>query len=141
MNSKESAKNIIDEFSFFDNWNDRYQHIIDQGRKLSPMKSEWYAEKYLIKGCQSLVYFNYETDTDGNIHYHGTSDSAIVQGLIAILLRVYSGRLPEEILATSDNFLKEIGLGNHLSFSRKNGLASIIKEIQKIADNQKDNTR
>ena len=128
--AQEEADEIIAEFSFFDDWTDRYQHLIDQGRRLPQIRPEWQDETHILKGCQSIVYFGAETDSDGCIHFSASSDAAIVQGLIALLLRVYSGRQPAEILATRPEFLSEIGLDKHLSPTRKNGLASMVEAIK-----------
>lgn len=124
------ADEIIAEFSFFDDWADRYQHLIDQGRRLPAIRADWRDDAHLLKGCQSVVYFGSETDEAGLIHFSASSDAAIVQGLIALLLRVYSGRRPDEILALDPAFLSEIGLDKHLSPTRKNGLASMIEAIR-----------
>lgn len=133
QSAQQEAEEIIAEFSFFDDWADRYQHLIDQGRRLPQIKEEWRDEAHLLKGCQSVVYFGAETDNDGLVHYSASSDAAIVQGLIALLLRVYSGRAPDEILTTEPAFLSEIGLDKHLSPTRKNGLASMLDAIQQHA--------
>jgi len=133
QSAQQEAEEIIAEFSFFDDWADRYQHLIDQGRRLPQIKEEWRDEAHLLKGCQSVVYFGAETDKDGLVHYSASSDAAIVQGLIALLLRVYSGRAPDEILTTEPAFLSEIGLDKHLSPTRKNGLASMLDAIQQHA--------
>ncbi|MEC7705476.1 MAG: SufE family protein, partial [Pseudomonadota bacterium] len=94
LSAQEEAEQIIAEFSFFDDWADRYQHLIDQGRRLPQIRPEWQDEAHILKGCQSVVYFGMETDSAGFVHFSASSDAAIVQGLIALLLRVYSGRLP-----------------------------------------------
>ena len=120
------ADEIIDEFSFFEEWSDRYQHLIDQGRRLPPIKDEWRDEAHRLTGCQSVVYFGVETDA-------AASDAAIVQGLIALLLRVYSQRMPKEILAISPDFITKIGLDRHLSPTRKNGLAHMVQAIRDAA--------
>ena len=130
QSAQDEADEIIAEFSFFDDWADRYQHLIDQGRRLPEIRSEWRDEAHLLKGCQSVVYFGSETDEGGLIHFSASSDAAIVQGLIALLLRVYSGRPAAEILTTDSAFLSEIGLDKHLSATRKNGLASMIEAIR-----------
>ena len=129
QSAQDEADEIIAEFSFFDDWADRYQHLIDQGRRLPEIRPEWRDEAHLLKGCQSVVYFGSERDQGGFLHFSASSDAAIVQGLIALLLRVYSGRRPDEILATDPGFLSEIGLDKHLSPTRKNGLASMIDAI------------
>ena len=135
LSAQEEADEIIAEFSFFDDWADRYQHLIDQGRRLPKIRPEWQDEAHILKGCQSLVYFGMETDSAGCVHFSASSDAAIVQGLIALLLRVYSGRPPSEILTTGPEFLSEIGLDKHLSPTRKNGLASMVEAIKGHAQN------
>ena len=131
------ADEIIAEFSFFDDWADRYQHLIDQGRRLPEIRADWRDDAHLLKGCQSVVYFGSETDEAGLIHFSASSDAAIVQGLIALLLRVYSGRTADEILATEPDFLAEIGLDSHLSPTRKTGLASMVSAIKQAASHVK----
>lgn len=128
--AEEEIDEIVAEFSFFNDWEDRYQHLIDQGRRLPQIRPEWQDEAHILKGCQSVVYFGAETDSAGCIHFSASSDAAIVQGLISLLLRVYSGRQPREILTTGPEFLSEIGLDKHLSPTRKNGLASMVEAIK-----------
>ena len=124
---------IIDEFSFFDDWADRYQHLIDLGRKLPGISSEYQNDAYKLSGCQSTVFF-VANKTDKNlIEFKAQSDAAIVQGLVALILRVYSGRSVDEIINTRPDFLKQIGLDKHLSPSRKNGLAAMISKIKSSA--------
>ena len=98
MSAQDAATEIIDEFSFFDDWADRYQHLIDQGRRLGPIRDDWRSETHKLKGCQSTVYFGASLDEGGLVQFSAESDAAIVQGLIALLLRVYSGRTPQDIL-------------------------------------------
>ena len=124
---------IIDEFGFFDDWEDRYQMVIDQGRRLSPLPDRYRTDSYRLRGCQSVVYFAAEKDAAGTIRFFAESDAAIVQGLVALLLRVYSGRSGAEILATEPEFLQKIGLDSHLSATRKNGLASMLQAIKSAA--------
>ena len=131
--AQQEAEEIIDEFSFFDDWADRYQHLIDQGRRLTPFESSYQIEENQLKGCQSVVYFTSMCDAGGRVHFSASSDAAIVQGMIALLLRVYSKRLPQEILALSPDFLEKIGLDKHLSPTRKNGLASMVEAIKQAA--------
>jgi len=128
---------IIEEFSFFDDWADKYQHLIDQGKKIERIEENLKIEKNKIKGCQSNVYFFSKTDDDGIIYFSGESDAAIVQGLMAILFRVFSGRNPNEILSSNADFLNKIGLDKHLSPTRKNGLSHIINAIYSEAKKQK----
>ena len=132
MSASHAAQDIIDEFSFFDDWADKYQHLIDQGRRLSSFPEELMDEDHLLKGCQSAVYFTAE-HKDGKVHFSACSDAAIVQGLIALLLRVYSGQSASDILATPADFLQQIGLDKHLSPTRKTGLASMVDAIQSAA--------
>ena len=129
----EAASEITEEFSFLDDWEDRYQLLIDQGRRLAPLPEQYRNDDYRLRGCQSVVHFAAQTSDDGDIVFHAGSDAAIVQGLIALLLRVYSGRTPTEIRDTEPVFLKEIGLDSHLSATRKNGLASMITAIKDAA--------
>ena len=131
--AQQEADEIVEEFSFFDDWADRYQHLIDQGRRLTPMEASLQTEENQLKGCQSVVYFSADYDASGRVHFSAASDAAIVQGLIALLLRVYSARTAEEILALSPEFLEKIGLDKHLSPTRKNGLASMVEAIKSAA--------
>jgi len=132
-NAHAEAETIADEFGFFDDWEDRYQMLIDQGRKLAPIPEKYRHEDFRLKGCQSVVYFAAERDPDDKITFMAQSDAAIVQGLVALLLRVYSGRTAKEILETEPEFLSRIGLDSHLSATRKNGLASMLNEIKTAA--------
>ncbi len=124
---------IIDEFSFFDDWADRYQHLIDLGRKLPSIPNKYKNESYKLSGCQSTVFFVAKKTEDDLIQFKAQSDAAIVQGLVALILRVYSGRSANEIIDTSPDFLTQIGLDKHLSPTRKNGLASMISKIKSSA--------
>ena len=128
----EAANEIIDEFGFLDDWQDRYQLLIDLGRRLPPLPAHYQTEEYRLRGCQSVVHFAAEAN-DGEIVFHAGSDAAIVQGLIALLLRVYSERTPDEIRDTEADFLSEIGLDSHLSPTRKTGLASMLTAIKAAA--------
>ena len=120
---------LVDEFRFFDNWIDRYQYIIDLGKKLPPFPPEWQTEDYRLRGCQSQVWLKANQSKD-RLDFQAISDSAIVSGLIAILMRVYSGRAPAEIVATSPDFIDAIGLHEHLSPTRSNGLHAMIDAIK-----------
>ncbi|MDC3312218.1 SufE family protein [Alphaproteobacteria bacterium] len=124
---------IIDEFSFFDDWADRYQHLIDLGRKLPNLPEKYQNDSYKLSGCQSTVWFVADKTEDNLIQFRAQSDAAIVQGLVALMLRVYSGRTAAEILSTNPDFLTEIGLDKHLSPSRKNGLSAMITKIRTSA--------
>ena len=133
MNRAEDAANeIVDEFGFLDDWEDRYQLLIDLGRRVPPLPAQYKTDEYRLRGCQSVVHFAAETD-NGEITFHAGSDAAIVQGLIALLLRVYSGRTADEIRNTEAAFLSQIGLDSHLSPTRKTGLASMLTAIKAAA--------
>jgi cysteine desulfuration protein SufE len=127
------AEAIADEFGFFDDWEDRYQLLIDQGRKLAPLPEKYRHDDFRLRGCQSVVYFAAKRDAADMITFMAQSDAAIVQGLVALLLRVYSGRTAKEIRETEPVFLTKIGLDSHLSATRKNGLASMLNAIKSAA--------
>ena len=124
---------LIDDFSFFENWEDKYQYLIDLGRNVPKMDEKLKVDENKLKGCQSVVYFSNSVNNDGSINFIANSDAAIVQGLIALMLKVYSGRKPQEILDIYTNFLEQIGLDEHLSPTRKNGLSSLISSIKNAA--------
>ncbi len=128
----EAVAAIGDELEVFDDWMDRYQFIIELGRKLPAYPEEWADDAHRIAGCQSRVWLN-AVDRDGKLFLAGASDAAIVSGLVALLLRVYSGRTPAEILATDPVFLKELGLIEALSTNRGNGIAAMARRIHAIA--------
>lgn len=131
MSIKQAQTDIIDQFSFFDDWTERYQMLISMGKKLSfPVEKQ--TEQYLIRGCQSQVWLDSDY-RDGCLYFSGISDSSIVSGLIAVLLAVYSGQTPQAILATPADFLNEIGFENHLSPTRRNGLYQMLKAIKRHA--------
>lgn len=120
---------IVDEFSLFDDWLDKYQYIIDLGRKLEPLAPEEMRDDALLAGCQSQVWLIVEGDA-GRMRFRANSDAAIVSGLIQLVLRVYSDRSAREILDTPPTFVDEIGLSQHLSQTRANGLASMLAAIK-----------
>jgi len=133
MNEVETAQQeLIEEFSFFDNWMDRYQYLIDLGRRLPALPEEEMIDANKIRGCQSQVWFVPEREGD-RLRFRATSDAAIVSGLIALLLRIYSGRKPQEILDTPADFVAALELEQHLSPTRSNGLASMLKAIREFA--------
>lgn len=123
---------IAEEFAFFSDWSERYQYLIDLGRKLEPFPEEWRVEANRLHGCQSLVWVVAKGDAD-KLVFHAVSDSSIVSGLVALTLRVYSGRSAAEILASEPRFIDAIGLGKHLSVTRANGLAALIAKIKDTA--------
>ena len=123
---------IGDELSLFDDWMDRYQYIIELGRKLPPFPTAWQNDAHRIPGCQSQVWME-ATERDGKLYFAGASDAAIVSGLVALLLRVYSGRSPAEISATDPVFLKDLGLLEALSTNRGNGIAAMARKLREVA--------
>jgi len=123
---------VIEEFAFFDNWMDRYQYLIDLGRRLPALTAMELVDENKIRGCQSQVWFVAE-QKDGRLTFRAISDAAIVSGLIALLLRIYSGRYPQDILDTPPNFIVALELEQHLSATRSNGLSSMLKAIRSFA--------
>lgn len=133
MNEVQSAQEkLIEEFSFFDNWMDRYQYIIDLGRRLPEFPEAEKTEANKIRGCQSQVWFVAEKSAD-KLEFRAISDAAIVSGLIALLLRVYSDRRPQDILDTPADFVSALQLEQHLSPTRSNGLAAMLQAIRALA--------
>ncbi|MDD4777432.1 MAG: SufE family protein [Fermentimonas sp.] len=128
----EIQQEIIDEFSIYDDWMDKYAFIIEQGNALQPIDDKYKTPENIIKGCQSRVWL--QTDyRDGRLFFEAESDAIIVKGLLALVLRVFNGRTPDEIIGTDLRFMKEIGLTEHLSPTRSNGLLSVIKQIRYYA--------
>ena len=123
---------IAEDLNLFDDWMERYQYIIEMGRDLPPFPEDWADDAHRVPGCQSRVWME-AVHRDGALFFAGTSDAAIVSGLIALLLRVYSGRPPAEILATDPVFLKELGLLEALSTNRGNGIAAMARKVREIA--------
>jgi cysteine desulfuration protein SufE len=127
-----AQQEVIDDFSLFDDWMDRYQYLIDLGRRLPEFPDALRTEENRIRGCQSQVWFVAENN-DGRLEFQAISDAAIVSGLIALLLRVYSGRRPQEILDTPPDFVQALQLESHLSPTRSNGLSSMLAAIRGFA--------
>jgi cysteine desulfuration protein SufE len=125
MSIEQAQREIVDEFSLFDDWMDRYQYLIDLGRKLPELPEEEKTEDRLLDGCQSQVWLIAEGDAE-RLEFRANSDAAIVSGLIALILRVYSGRSAREILDSEPDFVREIGLSQHLSPTRANGLNAML---------------
>jgi cysteine desulfuration protein SufE len=121
----EAERAIAEEFSFFGDWSERYQYLIDLGRKLPPFPEEWKTEENRLLGCQSKVWIVAQGNA-ARLDFHAISDSAIVSGLVYLALRVYSGRSAAEILATPADYIAEIGLAKHLSPTRSNGLVALL---------------
>jgi len=134
MSSEVAAaqRELIEEFGLFDDWMDRYQYLIDLGRRLPEFPNELRTDEHRIRGCQSQVWFVPEK-RDGRLYFQAISDAAIVSGLIALLLRLYSGREPRDILDTPPDFVEALELQSHLSPTRSNGLSSMLNAIRGFA--------
>ena len=123
---------VIEEFSAFDDWMDKYQMLIDLGNDLEPLDEKYKTEQNLIEGCQSRVWLQCDV-VDGRLQFSAESDALIVKGIIALLIRVLNDHTPEEILNTELYFIDQIGLKDHLSPTRSNGLLSMVKQIRMYA--------
>ena len=128
----EIQQDLVDEFDIFDDWMARYEHVIDLGKQLPAFPEEWKTEENRIHGCQSQVWLNMQMQ-DGKLHIDGISDAAIVSGLVAIVLRVYSDQAPQDILDAKPDFIAEIGFTDHLSPTRSNGLHAMLRTIYQRA--------
>lgn len=124
---------VIQDFSALSQWEDRYKKIIELGKALPPFPEELRVEQNIVKGCQSQVWLSAKLDNQGNMVIHGDSDALIVKGLVALLLKVYSGTPPAEVLVTPPEFLRALGFEGNLSPSRANGLHSMLKQIKMYA--------
>lgn len=132
MTIKEIQEEIIDEFSMFDDWMERYEYIIELGKSLPIIDEKYKLDENLIKGCQSKVWLYSELEND-TIKFSADSDAILTKGIVALLLRVYSNQKPGDILTANTDFIDEIGLKEHLSPTRANGLVSMIKYIKMYA--------
>ena len=129
---REIEKEIVDEFSFFPEWMEKYEHLIDLGKNLPLIKEKYKTEDHLIKGCQSRVWLHAELDND-RIKFSADSDAVITKGIIALMVRVLNNQEPKDILDADLSFIDEIGLKEHLSPTRSNGLVSMIKQMKLYA--------
>lgn len=127
------TQSLIDAFSQVATWEDRYKKIIERGRHLGDLPEAMKQEQFKVRGCQSQVWLHASLDEQGRVVFQADSDAMIVKGLVALLLDVYSGARPEEILATPPQFLNDLGLAAHLSPSRANGLFAMVKQIMYYA--------
>ena len=132
MTINEIQQEIIEEFSGFEDWMDKYSYLIEIGNEMAPIDPKDKVESNLIRGCQSRVWLHQDF-TDGKIIFEAESDALIVKGLVALLLRVYSNRTPKEILESEPRFIDEIGLRQHLSPTRSNGLLAMVKQMKLYA--------
>lgn len=128
----DTEKEIVEEFALFDSWDDKYEYIIDLGKKLPPLAVEHKIDGNKVKGCQSTVWLAASL-RDGKVYFEADSDAVIVKGLISMLIRVLSGRTPDEILNAPLNFINEIGMTTHLAQTRSNGLLSMVKQMKNYA--------
>jgi len=132
MTIKELQDEIISDFELFDDWEGKYEYIIDLGKKLPVLSDEFKTEENIIKGCQSVVWLH-AFYKDGKIFFEGDSQAIIVKGLVSMLLNVLSGHTPNEILHSDLYFIEKIGLTSHLAQTRSNGLASMVKQMKTYA--------
>ena len=124
---------VIEEFSDFDDWMDKYQLLIDLGNEQEPLDPQYKTEQNLIDGCQSRVWLQADLDNDGKVVFQAESDALIVKGIIALLIKVVSGHTPDEILDSDLYFIERIGLKEHLSPTRSNGLLAMVKQMRMYA--------
>lgn len=132
MTINELQDNVIEEFSTFDDWMDKYALLIDLGNSLAPLDEKYKTESNLIEGCQSRVWLQADY-VDGKIHFKGESDAVIVKGIVSLLINVLTGHTPQEILDADLYFIEKIGLKEHLSPTRSNGLVSMVKQMRMYA--------
>ncbi|MCO5237369.1 MAG: SufE family protein [Chitinophagaceae bacterium] len=129
MTIKEQQDNIIDEFSFFDDWTEKYEYIIQMGKDLPLIDEQYKKDENLIRGCQSKVWLHADY-RDGKLYFTADSDAVITKGLVSMMVRVLSGQTPKEIASAEIYFIDAIGLKSHLSLTRSNGLLSMLKQMK-----------
>jgi cysteine desulfuration protein SufE len=129
---QETEDEIVEEFFLFDNWEDKYEYIIDLGKKLQPLDPKFKVEENKIKGCQSQVWLVAD-ESNGRIFFKADSDAVIVRGLVSMLIRVLSGHTPQEIIDAKLDFINKIGMTTHLAQTRSNGLLSMVKQMKNYA--------
>ena len=133
MSIEEIQEEIIDEFAGFDDWMDKYQLLIDLGGEQEPLPEKYKTESNLIDGCQSRVWLQADLTEEGLVHFQAESDALIVKGIVTLLIRVLSDHTPDEILNADLHFIEEIGLKEHLSPTRSNGLVAMLKQMKLYA--------
>ncbi len=131
-NIQEIENEIVEDFSLFDDWDGKYEYIIDLGKKLSPLDDQYKIDDNKVKGCQSTVWLHAE-HKDGKVFYYADSDAVIVKGLISMLIRVLSGHTPDEIINADLDFINKIGMTSHLAQTRANGLLAMVKQMKNYA--------
>ena len=129
---EEIEKEIVEEFSLFDSWDDKYEYIIDLGKKLPPLDQQFKVDENKVKGCQSTVWLAADY-RDGRVFYKADSDAVIVKGLVSMLIRVLSGQTPDAVVAAKLDFINEIGMTGHLAQTRSNGLVAMVKNMKNYA--------
>lgn len=129
---QDRAREVVEEFAFFDDWMGKYEYLIELGKSVPLIEEEYKTDDYKITGCQAQVWIRPEV-RDGLLYYKGDSDALITKGLIALLIRVLSGQPPQEVVGADLSFIDEIGMREHLSPTRKNGLASMMKQLKLYA--------
>jgi cysteine desulfuration protein SufE len=132
LSIEETEREIIDEFGLFDSWDDKYEYIIDLGKRLPVLDNQYKTDENRVRGCQSSVWLVAEYK-DGRLFYQADSDALIVKGLISMLIRVLSGRTADEIIDARLDFIREIGMTTHLAQTRSNGLLSMVKQMKHYA--------
>jgi cysteine desulfuration protein SufE len=128
----ETEKEIIEEFALFDSWDDKYEYIIDLGKRLPVLDPKYKTDENRVRGCQSSVWLVADY-VNGKLFYHADSDAMIVKGLISMLIRVLSGKTPDEIIDAKLDFIREIGMTTHLAQTRSNGLLNMVKQMKHYA--------
>ena len=131
---EDRAEDVVEEFELFDDWMGRYEHLIEIGRGLAPMDERFRTELYKVRGCQSQVWLGAEKNDQGLLHFEADSDAMITKGLVALLLRVLNDQPASEVAAADLSFLDRIGMKDHLSSTRKNGLDAMIKRMKAYAE-------
>ncbi len=132
MTIQEIQEQIVNEFSVFDDWMDKYNYLIEMGKEVPRIDERFKTNNHLISGCQSRVWLHAE-NKDGKVYFTADSDAVITKGIVNLLIRVFSGQSPEEILDADTNFIDQIGLKEHLSPTRSNGLVSMVKQMKLYA--------
>lgn len=132
QNITATEKEIVEEFALFDSWDDKYEYIIDLGKRLPELEAQYKLDENKVRGCQSTVWLVADYK-DGLVHFKADSDSTIVKGLISMLIRVLSGHTPDEIMNARLDFINEIGMTTHLAQTRSNGLLAMVKQMKHFA--------
>jgi cysteine desulfuration protein SufE len=129
---EQTEQEIVEEFALFDSWDDKYEYIIDLGKKLPPLEPQYKIDENRVRGCQSTVWLE-SSFQHGRVLYKADSDAIIVKGLISMLIRVLSGHSPDEIIGARLDFIRQIGMTTHLAQTRSNGLLAMVKQMKTIA--------